>query len=61
LYERVSGGRFLSGKVTLSQVATEASPTPWEMERWLLERGFRSSYSVEDLERELNLMGLKPA
>lgn len=46
--------RYLSGKVTLSKAAHEAGLTLWEMEKHLVEHGFKSSYSVEDLERELN-------
>ncbi|MCI0562326.1 MAG: UPF0175 family protein [Nitrososphaera sp.] len=49
--------RYLQGKVTLSRAAHESGLTLWEMEKYLVERGFKSSYSVEDLERELNLMG----
>jgi predicted HTH domain antitoxin len=48
--------RYLQGKVTLSKAAQESGLTLWEMEKYLVERGFKSSYSVEDLERELNLM-----
>lgn len=48
--------RYLHGKVTLSKAAAEASLTLWEMEKYLVERGFKSSYSTEDLERELELL-----
>jgi predicted HTH domain antitoxin len=48
--------RYREGKVTLSKAATEAGLTLWEMEKYLVERGFRSSYATEDLERELELL-----
>ncbi|MCI0562322.1 MAG: UPF0175 family protein [Nitrososphaera sp.] len=48
--------RYLQGKVTLSRAAQESGLTLWEMEKYLVERGFKSSYSAEDLERELNLI-----
>lgn len=49
--------KYLSGKVTLSEAADQADLTLWEMERCLVERGFKSSYSIEDLEREANFLG----
>jgi len=49
-----AAARYLHGTVTLSKAATDAGLTVWEMEQYLVERGFKSSYSVEDLARELN-------
>ncbi len=48
--------RYRQGKVTLSKAAAEAGLTLWEMEGYLVERGFKSSYSTEDLTRELGLL-----
>lgn len=48
--------RYLQGKVTLSKAAHESGLTLWEMEKYLVERGFKSSYSTEDLEKELELL-----
>jgi predicted HTH domain antitoxin len=48
--------RYRQGKVSLSKAAMEADLTLWEMERYLVERGYKSSYSAEDLERELGLL-----
>jgi len=48
--------KYLSGKVTLSEAAHQAGLTLWDMESLLVERGYKSSYSVEDLERELHLL-----
>ena len=49
--------KYLSGKLTLSAAAHQADLTLWELEQYLVERGFKSSYSIEDLEREANLLG----
>ena len=48
--------KYLGGKVTLSEAARHAGLTLWEMEQYLVERGFKSSYSLEDLQRELHLL-----
>ncbi len=50
--------RYLRGDVTLSEAARQAGLTLWEMEKYLVEEGFRSSYSVEDLAREAKLLGV---
>lgn len=49
--------KYQRGRLTLSEAAHQAGLTLWEMESYLVERGFKSSYSVEDLERELRLLG----
>ena len=49
--------KYLSGKVTFSEAAHQAGLTLWDMEQYLVERGFRSSYALEDLQRELRLLG----
>ena len=49
--------KYVSGKVTLSAAAHQAGLTIWEMEQYLVGRGFKSSYSIEDLKRETGLLG----
>jgi len=44
---------YTSGKLTFSEAAHLAGMTLWEFESHLVNQGFKSSYSVEDLEREL--------
>jgi len=44
---------YLSEKITLSEAATKANLTIWEMEKCLIDRGFKSQYSIEDLDKEL--------
>ena len=49
--------QYRSGRLTLSEASHQAGLTLWEMESYLVDRGFKSSYSVEDLERELHSLG----
>ncbi|MBU2477281.1 UPF0175 family protein [Candidatus Micrarchaeota archaeon] len=44
---------YLAGKFTISKAAENAGITIWEMEEFLLKKGFKSQYSVEDLKEEL--------
>lgn len=48
--------KYRSEKMTLSEAAHQAGLTVWEMEKYLVERGYKSAYSIEDLQRELNLL-----
>ncbi|MBI2141393.1 UPF0175 family protein [Candidatus Woesearchaeota archaeon] len=56
LLAKKAAGDYLKGKVTLSEAARKAELTLWEMEKYLVDNGFKSSYSVEDLEKELRLL-----
>ena len=47
---------YIKGNITLSEAAEQAGLTIWEMERYLIENGFKSSYSIEDLEKEIKLL-----
>lgn len=40
---------YQAGKTTLSEAAHRAGLTVWDMESYLVQRGFKSQYSVEDL------------
>lgn len=50
---------YREGKVTFSEAARLAGCTLWEMEHYLVDKGFRSEYSITDLERELPLLKKK--
>ena len=50
---------YRKGEVTLSEAAHRAGLTLWEMERYLVEQGFISSYLTDDLEHELRVLGEK--
>ena len=45
--------QYRQGKITLSKAALIARMTLWEMEKALVEDGYRSEYSVEDLKNEM--------
>lgn len=48
--------KYLAGKITLSEAAKMANLTLWEMQKYLVEGGYQSSYSIEDLEEDLCLL-----
>jgi len=54
--KKKSAQAYKEGKITLSEAAHKAGLTIWEMEQYLVEQGFKSSYSIEDLNDELKLM-----
>ena len=56
LVKEKAAEKYRSGRVTLSEASHQAGLTLWEMENYLVERGYQSSYSVEDLENELRLL-----
>ena len=43
---------YIHGDTTMSEAAHRAGLSVWDMARYLVERGFKSSYSVEDLMTE---------
>ncbi len=42
---------YIKGRITLSQASKKADLTLWEMESFLIQQGYKSDYSLEDLER----------
>ena len=57
LIKKKAAQDYMQGKITLSESAHRAEITIWEMEQYLTEQGYRSFYSIEDLEKEINLLG----
>ena len=54
---RIMKVRFSSvPDITMSKAAKVAGLTLWEMEKCMIEQGYRSDYSVEDLEKESILL-----
>ena len=49
---RRAAQRYVEGMETLSGAAKEAEVTVWEMQQYLVRSGFKSEYSIEDLEKE---------
>lgn len=47
---------YIKGKITLSKAAELSELTIWEMEKYLVEKGYKSDYSIEDLKEELELI-----
>lgn len=47
---------YLAGKITISEAARRSGLTIWDMEKYLVDNGFVSKYSIEDLENELRLL-----
>ncbi len=56
LAKRKAAESYLAGKITLSEAAHRAEITLWEMETYLVEQGYKSDYSVDDLNSELTLL-----
>jgi len=54
-----SAEEYIKGNITLSEAAFQAGLTLWEIEKYLVENGFKSSYSIEDLEREIQILEKK--
>ena len=51
---------YTKGRITLSEAARRANLSLWDMESYLVGRGFKSQYSVEDLmEEAANLAKIK--
>lgn len=48
--------KYLEGKITISEAAHLAGITVWEMEKYLVDHGFKSEYSVGDLQKELEIL-----
>ena len=47
---------YIKGNITLSEAANQADLTLWEMEKYLVDNGFKSDYSIEDLEKEIKAL-----
>lgn len=59
LIKRKAVEEYFKGKITFSEAAYRAGISLWEMEKYLIENGFKSSYSIEDLEREIKILEKK--
>ena len=47
---------YIQGKITLTEAAYQAGLTLWEFEQYLIQQGYKSDYSLEDMEKELNIL-----
>jgi predicted HTH domain antitoxin len=53
LMRKKAAENYIKGSLTISEAAKQAGLTIWEMEKYLVENGFKSEYSTEDLEKEV--------
>lgn len=51
-----AANKYIKGTITISKAAEEADTTIWDMEKYLVDEGFKSSYSLDDLEEETKLI-----
>ncbi len=56
LIKKKAAEDYMKGKITISEAAKRAEVTIWEIENYLVENGFKSSYSIEDLDNEIKLL-----
>jgi metal-responsive CopG/Arc/MetJ family transcriptional regulator len=54
--KRKSAEEYIKGNITLSEAAHQSGLNLWEMEKYLVEQGFKSSYSIEDFEKEMKIL-----
>ena len=50
---------YKEGKITFSEAAHRANLTLWDMQHYLIDTGFRSEYSLDDLQKEMGLLKKK--
>lgn len=50
---------YKEGKFTLSEAASRAGMSIWDFEHFLVDKGFKSQYSIEDLRAEAMLLARK--
>ena len=46
---------YKEGKITFTEAAHQAGLTLWDMQHYLIDTGFRSEYSLDDLQKEMKL------
>lgn len=56
LIKEKSAEAYKEGKITMSRAAQQADLTIWEMEEYLIDKGYKSEYSIDDLEKEIALL-----
>lgn len=55
--KRKAAENYIKGKITLSEAARIAEISIFDMEKYLVEQGFKSQYSIKDLKEELKHLG----
>jgi predicted HTH domain antitoxin len=49
--------KYRKGSITLTEAAEITDMTVWEIQQYFVQEGYMSSYTVEDLNHELKLLG----
>lgn len=57
IMKRKSAEEYMKGDITLSEAARISELSIFNMERYLIENGFKSQYSIKDLKEELKKVG----
>ncbi|MBI4140707.1 UPF0175 family protein [Candidatus Woesearchaeota archaeon] len=57
--KRKTAQAYREGRITLSEAAHKAGLTLWDFQHYLVDMGFVSSYSIEDINEELELLKKK--
>lgn len=57
--KRKAAQSYREGRITLSEAAHTARLTLWDFQHYLVDAGFVSSYSIEDINEELELLNKK--
>lgn len=55
LAKETAAKKYVQGKITLSEAAHRAGLTIIDMEHYLIDKGVKSQYSIEDLQKELEI------
>ncbi len=58
-FKEKTAQEYLEGRITMSEAAKRVNLTTWEMEKYLIEKGYKSDYSIDDLDKELKLLKSK--
>lgn len=56
LMKQKSADSYIKEEITFSEAVHRAGLTLFEMEKYLVDKGFKSDYSIEDLEEEMSLL-----
>ena len=56
MIKRKAAEKYVKGEITLSEAAKSADLSIFSMERYLIENGFKSQYSIKDLKEELKIL-----
>ena len=53
---KIAAADYIKGEMTLSEAARKAKMPVQEMEKYLVDNGYKSTYSIADLRKELGVL-----